>query len=174
MQSNNVPNRTTQLINKALSYLRDDDYIEYYNTLKKIPEEVINYCKHPNSYFQGVFPDALELVIENGTDEEFNRLFKFPELTTDLNGKIEDCAFYGRLSMLKKIFEKHNIDTLSISNSLFHALNEEQYEIAEYLLERNINNILAYDYILKNKERSTHCNYLFKQYGDRMKELYNF
>ncbi len=174
MQSNNAFKGTTLLINKALAYLRDDNYIEYYHIFKKIPEEVKNYCQNPNSYFQGVFPDPLELVIENGTDEEFDELFKFPELRNNINDKITDCAFYGRLSMLKKIIERPCIDTRSLSNSLFHALNEQHYEIAEYLLQRNINNILAYDYILKNKEYSTNCNYLFEQYGDRMKELYNF
>ena len=82
--------------------------------------------------------------------------------------KITDCAFYGKFSMLKHILQSGiYIDELAVSNALVFALREHHYDIAEYLLERNVNNILAYDYILQNKEYSNHCEYLFKTFGDK-------
>jgi hypothetical protein len=53
-QNNVVDNKTNRLIKTLLNYLREDDYINYYKIFKCLPEEVKNYCKNPNSYFQGV------------------------------------------------------------------------------------------------------------------------
>jgi glutaredoxin-related protein len=169
-QNNIVDNKTNQLIKVLLNYLSEDDYINYYKIFKCLPE-VKNWCKNPNSYVQGVFPGVLNLVIENGTIEEFKELFE--ETEYGLYDTISDCAFYGKLSMLKHIIQSNiSIDNMTLSNSLYFALHQKHYDIVEYFLERNVNNILVYDYIVKNKECSSQCEYLFNTYGEKMKVLY--
>jgi hypothetical protein len=173
LQNNNVDNKTKQLIKNLLNSLRNNDYIEYHEIYKQLPVQVKNWCKHPNSMIQGVLPDTLELVIENGTTEEFQELFRENELKTNIYEKITDCAFYGKFEMLKKIIESDIfINKMTLSNSLVFALQQNHYDIVNYLLERNVNNILAYDYLLKNKEYSAQCEYLFNIYGENMKNLY--
>ena len=76
--------------------------------------------------------------------------------------------------MLEKLIQNCDvIEPMTLSNSLVFALQQKHYDIAEYLLERNVNNILAYDYILQNKSYSEHCEYLYKIFGKQMETLYS-
>lgn len=168
-QNNFVDNKTKNLITQLINYLNSNDYTNYYEIFKQIPKEIINYGKNPNSYLQGEFPHTLSLVIENGTNEEFRKLFREPELRYNVHELITDCAFYGRLLILETIVNSGiQVDRLIYSNALFISLSNSHYDVADYLLTKNINNILAYDYILKNKEYSKECQDLFERYGGSM------
>lgn len=148
-----------------LKYLESNDYIKYNELFQKLPESV-----------KRKLPDALELVIENGDFSQFKHLYKMFIANNNeyVYDYITDCAYNGELKMLDKIIQNCGfIAPMALSNSLVFALQEKHYDIAEYLLERNVNNILAYDYILQNKSYSEDCEYLYKMFGKRMETLYS-
>ncbi len=160
-----IPNKK---IEQFILSLDEDDYLTYHQLYENLPNDIKN---HRTPY--GILRDALELVIENGTLDEFEIIWSNANNRCNVYEYVTNCAFYGRLTMLQAIVESDIIiENIALSNALIIALNNKHYDIAEYLLERNVNNILAYDYILKYRN-SNFCEYLFNKYGNRMKRLYN-
>jgi hypothetical protein len=72
--------------------------------------------------------------------------------------------------MLKNIIEIEKVSEIAYSNSIIFALRQSHYILAEYLLSMDKNNILAYDYLLKNKEYSNECQALFEKFSKSMSE----